>query len=210
LRVALPQLVRDPPCERELLLEEVATASVTLADRVVAGLDHEPVGIRVELEQQFTRVLQHEPLGLGPGGTEVDAPAVNAKRIVGPAVRADRPEFGVLLRVAVDAVIAERGDGQQDANALAVGIVDEFADKVLLDVLVLAVVLPGHGVRLRTEPATHPEDQRVRPILLEALHGILPLRKAHERHAHEGDVVTAVLHGLLLALRRCRDWAGQQ
>src|SRR5262249_18691245 len=140
-----PDLLGNPPDELELPLEEAWPAVGAMADGVVGRLDHQPVGMGVELEGHLPDVFEHKSLGLGPRRAEIIAPAADARLADRPTVPADGPGLRVLQRVPVHAVVAEGREAEQDLDAPRVGMVDQVAHEVLADVLVLLVVLPGDG-----------------------------------------------------------------
>ena len=111
------------------------------------------------------------------------------KGAVGSTVLADRPEFRVLQRVLVHAVVAEGREAEQDLDALRVGMVDQVAHEVVADVLVLGVVPPGDRVLLGAERPGDPEQQRVAAVVVDAVDDPPPVVQVVGRHPHERDVV---------------------
>ncbi len=98
--------------------------------------------------------------------------------------------------VLVGAVVAEGGEAEEDADVFGVGVIDEVADEIVLDVGVVGVVFPGDGELFGAEAAGGPEDEGVDVVFGEAVDGLFPLGEAHDGHAHEGDVVAALGEGV--------------
>src|SRR5436853_998084 len=96
----------------------------------------------------------------------------------------------MLKRELVHTIITKRGESQQHFNLLRVRVINQFTNKILLHILVLTIVFPGDWILFGCKSAADPKNDHIRPVLLEAVQRILPLRKASERHSHERDIIT--------------------
>jgi len=83
---------------------------------------------------------------------------VDLERLDRLPVRAGGRPLRAAQRHPVHPVVSERREPEEDLDSPAVGVVDEVSDEVLLNVLVVLVVPPGGGERLRLKP---PAVQRI-------------------------------------------------
>jgi hypothetical protein len=95
----------------------------------------------------------------------------------------------------VHAVITIWRKAEQNADVFRVGVINQLAQKIALDVVVITVVLPSDRIRFRPECTAHPEDHRVAAILGDAIDDVLPLGKVVLGHPAEGEVIAAVSEG---------------
>jgi hypothetical protein len=97
----------------------------------------------------------------------------------------------VLERELIRPVVGERRESQDNANALRMGVVDQFAHEVVFDILVVSIVLPRHWELPRSKGACGPEREEIGAVIGHAVDHLLPLRQAERGRAHECGVVAA-------------------
>src|SRR5262249_64911 len=111
----------------------------------------------------------------------------------------------MLDRVLVDTVIGERREAEQCLDSFAVPIVDQLANEIGLNILVVSVVLPGHGKFPGTKSAADPEQHRVAAVGVDPVVSLLPFGQPESRHATEREIVTADFDRLIGCYKRRDD-----
>ena len=52
------------------------------------------------------------------------------------------------------------------------------------------IVLPGDGEFFGTKPSRGPKNEDIDIVLGETINRLFPFGQSHDRHAHEGDIIT--------------------
>ena len=79
---------------------------------------------------------------------------------------------------------------------------DEFAPEIAPHVRVLLVEFPGDGKLSGPKSSTHPQDEEIAAVGVDAVEHLFPLSQAVGRHSHEGHVVPTLGESRGWTLRR--------